>query len=254
MNTDSRKSIRAIFTDLDDTLTDQSQIHPDTYSALWKLKEKGLWLVVVSGRPAGWADCLMRLWPLDAMVFENGAGITIKEGHKLKSIHLATDKNLQEQRKILQQIFDRLQKKIPALKLATDQPFRLYDFAIDFAEEPPHLSREETVRILEDIAKEREITIKQSSIHLNYWYGYHTKVSACQHLLETEGKKRGIAKQQVLYCGDSPNDEPLFGYFEHTWGVANIRRFLEGMKFRPRSITQNEGGKGFQEIASYLLY
>ena len=45
----------------DDTLTDESRILPETFDSLWRLKEKGYYLAVVSGRPAGWADCLMRL-------------------------------------------------------------------------------------------------------------------------------------------------------------------------------------------------
>ena len=62
-------NIRGVFTDLDDTITDHSKVGPQTYECLWKLHTKGLWTVIVSGRPAGWADCLMRLWPIDAMIF-----------------------------------------------------------------------------------------------------------------------------------------------------------------------------------------
>jgi HAD superfamily hydrolase (TIGR01484 family) len=248
-----KEKIRAVFTDLDDTLTSHSQIAPETYAALWRLKRKGYWLVVVSGRPAGWADCLMRLWPIDAMVFENGAGIIRREGPKLHTVGLASDQGLPQQRETLQRIFAALKKKIPTLKLATDQPYRLFDYAIDYCEEPPRLSDVELQQVLEALRREKGITHKLSSIHVNYWCGAHTKVTACESLLDHDGKKLGISRDQVLYCGDSPNDEPLFAFFNHNVGVANISQFLDRMQTPPRYITTSPAGAGFQEIVSLLL-
>src|ERR1700683_3111256 len=85
--------IRAIFTDLDDTLTYHSTLPAETYRSLWRLKEKGMVLVIVSGRPAGWADALMRLWPIDAMVFENGAGYFVKEKTGIRCVGLTSQEN-----------------------------------------------------------------------------------------------------------------------------------------------------------------
>ncbi|MFM8315763.1 MAG: HAD family hydrolase, partial [Deltaproteobacteria bacterium] len=211
-----KNQIRAIFSDFDDTLTHQSLFHSETLKTLETLKEKGFWLVFVSGRPAGWADCLMRILPIDAMVFENGAGVMVKEGNKIKTIRLASDKNIVEERKLLQDLFDSLKKDLPHLKLATDQPYRLYDYAIDFIEEPPPLSATEIEKVLKSLNQTPGITAKLSSIHVNYWYGQHTKVTACEYLLKTEGQKRSIDKNNVLYSGDSPNDEPLFEFFPHS--------------------------------------
>lgn len=248
-----KNQIKAVFSDFDDTLTHQSLFHAKTLKTIETLKEKGLWLVLVSGRPAGWADCLMRILPIDAMVFENGAGIMIKEASKIKTIRLASDKNLIEERKILEDLFYKLKKEIPHLKLATDQPYRLYDYAIDFIEEPPPLSATEIEKSLSFLNATPGITAKLSSIHINYWYGEHTKVTACEYLLNTEGKLRSISKENVVYSGDSPNDEPLFQYFPHSVGVANIKLFWDKLKFRPKYVTQFEGGKGFQEFAEELL-
>ncbi len=39
--------IRAVFSDLDDTLTEDSLITPATYNALQTLKERGYWLVLI---------------------------------------------------------------------------------------------------------------------------------------------------------------------------------------------------------------
>lgn len=248
-----KTQIKAIFSDFDDTLTHQSLFASDTLKTLEALKQKGFWLVIVSGRPAGWADCLMRILPIDAMVFENGAGVMIKEGSKIKTIRLASDKNLSQERKILNDLFCELKKEIPHLKLATDQPYRLYDYAIDFIEEPPVLSATEIETAIKFLNASPGITAKLSSIHINYWYGLHTKVTACDYLLNTEGKTRAIGKENVLYSGDSPNDEPLFQFFPYSVGVANIKLFWDKLKFHPKYVTQFEGGKGFQEFAEELL-
>lgn len=249
-----KSSIRGIFTDLDGTLTEHSAISPQTFQALASAKERGFWVVIVSGRPAGWADCLTRLWPIDAMIFENGAGVMFRgEDDRVKTVYLASEKNLEDQRKQLRAAFDRLTQKIPHLKLAADQPYRLFDFAIDYAEEPPYLRPEEVRYVVDELRKETELTVKLSSIHVNYWYGKHTKVTACEYLLREEGPRRGIDRENVVYCGDSPNDEPLFSFFPITVGVANVRPFLPQMKAHPKYFTQSSGGNGFQELVKVSL-
>ncbi len=247
------KQIKAVFTDLDDTLTEQGQIDSATFESLCRLREKGYWLTIVSGRPAGWADALMRLWPIDAMVFENGAGVFVRREEKTEVINLASVVPRDIQRAQLQAIFDALKQQIPHLKLASDQPYRLFDFAIDFTEDPPRLSESELEQVLAELARHPDITFKLSSIHVNYWFGTHTKVTACRYLLDGPAKARGITRQNVVYCGDSPNDEPLFEFFEHTVGVANLAHFAPRMKTLPKYLSEKPYGSGFQEVAVRLL-
>lgn len=245
-----REKVRAVFSDIDDTLTENSLLSSATLKALEDLKAKGLWTVLVSGRPAGWADCIARIFPIDAIIFENGAGVMIKNGEKIETVKLAAESG----KKILENVFQDLKKEIPHLKLATDQPYRLTDYAIDFNEEPPKLNSKELERVLSRLASEKEITAKLSSIHVNYWHGTHTKVTACQYLLERVGKARGINSSEVVYVGDSPNDEPLFDYFALSVGVANVNQFLSKMKNHPKYICKKNSGLGFQELVSFLLF
>lgn len=244
--------IRAVFSDLDDTLTDHGRIDAATYEALWKLKDAGLAVVLVSGRPAGWADCLIRLWPLDAVIFENGAGLFLRDASGVRAENLVP-LPAAAQRARLDQIFQTLKKKIPELKLAKDQPYRLYDYAIDFGEDPPFLPEARIAEVLDQLAAEKGITAKLSSIHVNYWCGTHTKVTACEHWLRTYGAPLGIARESVAFCGDSPNDEPLFAYFPHSVGVANLTRFLAKLKNPPRYLASKAGGAGFRELVEKLL-
>ncbi len=247
------KKIKAVFTDLDDTLTENGAIEGSTFASLCRLREKGYWVTIVSGRPAGWADALMRLWPIDAMVFENGAGVFIRGPEKTEVVNLASGTPREIQRAKLQEIFDGIKKKIPHLKLASDQAYRLFDFAIDFTEDPPRLSETELELVLSELARFPEITFKLSSIHVNYWYGTHTKVTACRYLLDGPAKIKGVTRDNVVYCGDSPNDEPLFEFFDFSVGVANLAHFAPRMKTLPKYLAKKPYGSGFQEVVSRLL-
>ncbi|MEZ4751678.1 MAG: HAD hydrolase family protein [Bdellovibrionota bacterium] len=122
-------SIRAIFSDLDGTITTNGTLLPSTYQSLCAIRAAGLKLVVVSGRPAGWADCLMRLLPLDAMIFENGAGVALRTGESIEFLNLAGTAAAEPG--TLHAVFEDLKQDYPDLRLAKDQPYRLFDYAID---------------------------------------------------------------------------------------------------------------------------
>src|SRR6266513_1195237 len=65
--------IRAVLTDIDDTLTQNGRLPALAYGAVERLHEAGLVIVPVTGRPAGWCDLIARQWPVDAVIGENGA-------------------------------------------------------------------------------------------------------------------------------------------------------------------------------------
>ncbi len=235
--------------DLDGTLTVGPKLFASTYKALEELKNAGFWTVIVSGRPAGWADCLMRLTPIDAMIFENGAGVLLRDGEKLVLHPLAP--NPGQARQALQSVFEKLKKAKPYLRQASDQAYRLYDCAVDICEEEPHLSEKDVEWLLETLKKEK-VTAKLSSIHVNFWKGNHDKRSACEFLLKSEGKKWKADLKNVVFLGDSPNDEPLFEYFPNSVGVANVRDFEDKLIHRPKFVTNKAGGKGFEELVRVL--
>jgi hydroxymethylpyrimidine pyrophosphatase-like HAD family hydrolase len=60
-------------------------------------------------------------------------------------------------------------------------------------------------------------------------------------------------KHRFLFCGDSPNDEPMFGYFPNTAGVKNVLPFAERLNHLPTFVATQEGGEGFAEIAEILI-
>ena len=69
----TRQSIKAVLTDIDDTLTTDGRLRAAAYGALERLQDSGLIVIPITGRPAGWCDHIARMWPVDGVVGENGA-------------------------------------------------------------------------------------------------------------------------------------------------------------------------------------
>src|SRR5476649_1903813 len=66
-------AIKGVLTDIDETVSTDGQLTAEAYGALAALKQAGLLVIPVTGRPAGWCDMIARFWPVDAVVGENGA-------------------------------------------------------------------------------------------------------------------------------------------------------------------------------------
>src|SRR6186997_1602035 len=68
-----RRAIRGVLTDIDETLSTHGRLTAEAYSAIEQLRAAGKLVIPITGRPAGWCDHIARMWPVDAVVGENGA-------------------------------------------------------------------------------------------------------------------------------------------------------------------------------------
>src|SRR5579863_7817278 len=66
------RKIRFVLTDMDDTLTFRGRLQSATYAAMEDLRSAGIVVVPVTAAPAGWCDLIARMWPVDAVIGENG--------------------------------------------------------------------------------------------------------------------------------------------------------------------------------------
>ena len=73
LSPEAARSIRVVLSDIDDTITTEGLLTADAYVALERLHRAGFIVIPVTGRPAGWCDHIARMWPVDAVVGENGA-------------------------------------------------------------------------------------------------------------------------------------------------------------------------------------
>ncbi len=260
--------IRYVLMDIDDTLTDRGKLGAAAYAALWRLKDAGLVVIPVTGRPAGWCDLIAREWPVDGVIGENGALAFWEEAASQAPVEDSAP-GAAWRPPILRQAFhpeaisndhpsihairERALAEIPGLRVAKDQFTRRYDLALDFAEEEPVLGLAEARRV-KLIAEEAGAEAKISSIHVNVWMGRYDKLSMARRFLsERFSWDEKTELDQVLFVGDSPNDAPMFAFFPAACAVANFRRYAALMDKAPAFITTAEGGAGFAELVSVLL-
>ena len=206
--------------------------------------------MLVTGRPAGWCDHIARMWPVAAVIGENGAFYQWHEAGKLRARHVFDAATRAANAARMQAGRERVLREVPGTAMASDQFCRLYDIAIDFCEDVPPLPPSEVNRIVA-IMEEAGMTAKVSSIHVNGWFGDYDKLSMAKLLCsERFGFDLDAERERCVFAGDSPNDAPMFAYLPHAVGVANVTRFA--LPHEPAYVTPSEAGAGFAELARAL--
>lgn len=246
-------SLQFLLTDIDDTLTDEGHLKAEAYAALWNLRDRGIHVVPITGRPAGWCEMIARMWPVSGIVGENG-GFYFRYHDKKMHRHFFFDETTQAQNRAkLKKLESEILRQVPGCDLASDQFCRLMDLAIDFCEDVPALPAAEVKKIVQ-IFEAHGAQAKVSSIHVNGWFGNYDKLTMTLRFLEREFSINAEKAKEVCgFSGDSPNDEPMFRYFPHSFAVANIQNFLDQIKNPPTYVSKNRGGQGFTEIAQAIL-
>ena len=237
-----------IFTDVDDTLTCDGLLPAETFNALYELQNAGVEVIPVTGASAGWCDCLIKTWPINTVIGENGALTMSKNQRGIVTTHLVKNAdNVARDMARLKQIATELSARHPEIQYTQDQKFRLSDIAFDIGQAvmvDAAVSERATQWLID-----QGVQARRSSIHINVWIGDHSKATGALQLLNG----RNIAVGDCLFIGDSPNDEAMFKHFPLSVGVSNVEKFLSKMQHAPVYITQREGGFGFVEMTHAIL-
>lgn len=249
-----KQNIKYILCDIDDTLTLDGKLITEAYDSLWRLTKAGFKVVPITGRPAGWCEMIARFWPVDGVVGENGAFFFYYDQNKMLRKYSQTEETRKQNSKKLSIIQNEILTNIPGTAVASDQFCRSVDLAIDFCEDVPALPESEIKKIVQ-IFKKHGAEAKVSSIHVNGWFGQHDKLTTTLDFLKDRYKLTDSSKikDEVVFIGDSPNDEPMFEYFPQSVGVKNIEKFLNQITFKPKYICNFEGGLGFSEMTDHLI-
>jgi HAD superfamily hydrolase (TIGR01484 family) len=250
-----RRAIRVVLTDIDDTLTSDGKLTASAYAALERLHASERIVVPVTGRPAGWCDHIARMWPVHAVVGENGAFYMHYDATRRRLVRRFVDGDADRatQRARIAAIGAAIVNDVPGSALASDQLYRETDLAIDYCEDVPPLAREAVDRIVA-LMQAQGMTAKVSSIHVNGWFGTYDKLATTRTLMrEVFAQDIDAERQAFAFVGDSPNDAPMFAFFPNAVGVANVRHFLPQIDTPPGYITTREAGAGFVELVDALL-
>ena len=252
---DARRAVRHVLTDIDDTLTDGGRLGAEAYGALEALSAAGMTVVIVTGRPAGWCDMIARQWPVSAVVGENGACYMRYDAARgrMERRFWRDEAARAADRARLKTLGRRILREVPGTALASDQPYREADLAIDYCEDVAPLGPEAVERILA-LFRAAGATAKASSIHVNGWFGDYDKLAMTKRLFaEVLGVELDRARDNTVFVGDSPNDEPMFAAFPLSVGVANIQAFAHRLASKPAYVASSHSGEGFVELADLLL-
>ncbi len=247
------RALRGVFTDIDDTLTTEGAITPDALQALADLQAAGLAVVAVTGRSVGWSLPFATLWPVDAIVAENGAVAL------LRTPGGGVDKRYQQDAATrarnfarMQDVLVKVERSIPGARRAGDSDGRETDIAVDHSE----FAQLGAAQIDQVVAAMRHegLHATVSSIHVNAWYGEHDKLQGARWIVRELWQRDLDAELgQWAYVGDSTNDARMFQAFAHSVGVANIARFVPQLTHLPRYVAQGARGAGFAEFAQLVL-
>ena len=256
---EERRALLGVFTDIDDTLTTDGQVPPETVEALRTLKAAGLHVVAITGRPVGWSEAFAATWPVDAIVPENGAMALVPTGEQDAQGHRALRRLYQQDeatRRLnharMQQVLAKIENDIPGARRAEDSAGRECDIAVDHSEFA-QLSDAQIDKVVLAM-RHAGMHATVSSIHINGWYGEHNKLEGARWIVRELWQRTLDAElERWAYVGDSTNDALMFQALPHSIGVANIARFVPHLSQLPRYVTPSERGAGFAEVARAVL-
>jgi hypothetical protein len=248
-----RARIRGVLTDIDDTLTTEGAITPDALSALADFARAGLHVIPITGRPVGWSEPFALQWPVDAIVAENGAvALTRGADGALRKLYVQDAPLRAANYARMQQVAQRIVREVAGATISRDSGGRETDIAIDHGEFA-YLDPEQIAQVVA-LMRAEGMNATVSSIHVNAWYGDHHKLSGARWITrELLACDLDAELDRWVYVGDSTNDVLMFEHFPHSVGVANIRRFVDQLPFKPRYVTEGERGAGFAEVARAIL-
>ncbi|HEX4858443.1 MAG TPA: HAD-IIB family hydrolase, partial [Usitatibacteraceae bacterium] len=249
------RTVRGILFDIDDTLTTHGRLTAEAYAAMERAGRAGLTMIPISGRPAGWCDHIARMWPVDGVVGENGAFYFWFDtaARKLMRRFVKDEAARQADRERLDGIARQILAAVPGAALASDQPYREADIAIDFCEDVAPLD-DAAIDTIRTMMQAAGLNAKVSSIHVNGWLGDYDKRSTTRLFFrERYAIDLDADRDEFLFIGDSPNDAPMFGYFPLSVGVANVRTMLPRLALAPAYVTEHASGAGFAEAVGRVL-
>ncbi|MBS2014705.1 MAG: HAD-IIB family hydrolase [Deltaproteobacteria bacterium] len=245
-------ALEGLLFDLDDTVLTHGELTREAYDAIWAMHDAGLKLVAVTGRPSGWGEVVVRQWPIDGAVTENGAVHVVREGKGVAVLFDGDAEAVAARRARLDALVTTVARAMPTVRLADDNHARRSDVAWDIGERE-RLSPER-VEELASLVVAAGARTTRSSVHLHASYERDDKASGVVRFLHARfGVDAGAALGRFAFVGDSGNDAACFAAFRTTVGVANVAPYVRSISVPPRWVTTAPRGAGFAELARALL-
>jgi HAD superfamily hydrolase (TIGR01484 family) len=245
--------VRGVFTDVDGTLTTEGLLRASTVRALEQLARAALPVVLVTGRPSGFAEAWLRTLPVAGCIAENGGLYLVRgRGGVLRKVFARPRAARAMERQRLLRTVASAVAAVPGARLSSDSLFTEVDLAVDYNEDVKLGPR--AADALETFLRKRGLQAVRSSVHVNAWVGTFDKAWMVRRFLKEEwGARLRPGDRAWVYVGDSFNDAPLFAAFHLSVGVANVLDVLSALEAQPRYVTAGREGRGFEEVTRAIL-
>ena len=251
---DALRNIDFLLFDVDETFTTHGLLQAETYASLFTLRDAGITAVPVTGRPSGWGNVMLSTWPITACVTENGGVISWKDATRIarQQIMHFEHRGASYIEK-LRTLGTAIAARYPEVRVSADQPYRLTDLAIDYAEQSHGVSEKKVADIVAWMRAEGYQTAV-SSIHIHAYKPVNEKADGVYPLMQAAFAMNADAVHaKCAFIGDSPNDASLFAAIPMSVGVANVRTSLGKIATPPAYACVAECGAGFVEFAAALI-
>jgi HAD superfamily hydrolase (TIGR01484 family) len=245
--------LHGLLFDLDDTLLTHGVLTRAAYASLWDLKDAGVRLVAVTGRPSGWGEVIARQWPIDGAVTENGAVVVARRASAIERFERCDEAERRARRTRLARVIDEVRRVVPEARLTDDLEARRADVTWDIGERVK-LPEDRVAAILATIAAAGARSFA-SSVHVHATFDIDDKASgAIAFLARAFGEDAGAASAgRWAFIGDSGNDAACFSAFRTTFAVANVEAHLARIPVTPRYVANAAMGEGFAEVARAII-
>ncbi len=244
--------VRAVFTDLDGTMTTGGKLAPSTYAAFAALEAAGVAAIVVTGRPSGWGEAIARLWPVTAVITENGGVTILRDARgRWQRRYAVPARGLPALRERMHAHAAEIGRLVPGARLSSDSTFTEVNLAIDWNEDTRLPER--AARRIETLLRARGYAAVRSSVHVNFWPPGFDKLTACRKVVHAVLGGNPTRLEPYIYVGDALNDEPMFRGFPRSIGVANVRDVWDDLVHKPAHVTRAAEGRGFEEVVRAIL-
>jgi HAD superfamily hydrolase (TIGR01484 family) len=245
-----RGPVRALFSDVDGTMTTGERIEAATYEALEQLSASGTPVIMVTGRPAGWGQAFLKILPVVAVVTENGGVTFVREGRRQHKIYGVPQASLPEWRRRMNDAAVDVMSRVPGARLSSDSKYREVDLAIDWNEEVA-LGQDDAELVVQ-LLRKAGFTAVRSSVHVNFGPPHFDKLSACMTVVRQVLGGDPADLSPYVFVGDALNDAPMFRGFPSSVGVANIRAWWDELTDKPAYVTERAEGAGLRELIAHL--
>lgn len=243
--------MRALFSDVDGTMTTGERIEASTYEALERLSASGIPVIMVTGRPAGWGQAFLKVLPIHAVVTENGGVTFVREGRRQHKLYGVPQATLPEWKRRMNDAAVDVMSKVAGARLSTDSKYREVDLAIDWNEEVS-LTRDDAELVTQMLRKAGFAAVR-SSVHINFGPPHFDKLSACVAVVRQVLAGDPTDLSPYVFVGDALNDAPMFAGFPTSVGVANVKAWWDELTSRPAFLTERPEGAGLRELIAHLL-